>query len=235
MVFPLYDHSPFKWPTPPCVTWLLIAANVVVYLAEVASPPDQFDAAALVPATLFGDWSAAGLPAPLTLVTYLFLHANFWHIFGNMIVLWVFGDDVEEALGHWRFLLFYFVCGAGAGIAFALGDPGSTTKLVGASGAIAGVLAAYLLFRPCADVTVLFFIVPLRLRAFWIIGGWAIWQFFEVASRAVDGVAYMAHVGGLTAGVILFLSMRPPGVQLFECVEPQAGRRHLLWWPGRSR
>ena len=126
------------------------------------------------------------------------------HVFGNMIFLFVFGDDIEEALGHWRFLGFYLACGIGAGFAFVASDPSSTTGLIGASGAIAGVVAAYLLFRPCAKVTCLLGLIPLRLRAYWIIGGWAIWQFVDAASRTDDGIAYWAHVGGLITGAVLF-------------------------------
>jgi rhomboid family protein len=224
MVMPLYDHSPFKWPTPPYVTWLLITVNVVVFLLQIETGSDQTDKidhfASLIPSAFTAHGaSGAALPAPLTLISYTFLHANFWHIFGNMIFLWVFGDDVEEALGHWRFLAFYLACGVGAGIAFVLSDPRSTIELIGASGAIAGVIAAYLMFRPCAKVTILLGYIPLRIRAFWVIGGWAMWQFFEVASRAKDGVAYWAHIGGLATGAILFLLMRPPGVPLFECAQ----------------
>jgi membrane associated rhomboid family serine protease len=232
MVMPLYDHSPFKWPSPPYVTWGLIGLNVIIFLFEAMSGADQSDAvdrfAAVVPAAFTAEGvSGTGLPAPLTLVTYTFLHANFWHIFGNMIFLWVFGDDIEEAIGHWRFLAFYVACGIGSALAFVLSDPSSTIALVGASGAVAGVIAAYLLFRPCAKVTVLISVLVVRIRAFWVIGGWVLWQLVEVASRATDGVAYWAHVGGLTTGAILFVVMRPPGVALFECTQPEqavAGR-----------
>jgi membrane associated rhomboid family serine protease len=225
MVMPLYDHSPFKWPTPRYVTWSLIALNIIVFFLQAGSGPDRVDSidhiAAVIPAAFTAEGAnIAVLPAPLTLVTYTFLHANFLHVFGNMIFLWVFGDDIEEAIGHWRFLAFYIACGIGSGLAFVLSDPSSTIELVGASGAIAGVIAAYLMFRPCAKVTVLISVLPVRVRAFWVIGGWALWQVVEVASRAQDGVAYWAHVGGLTTGAILFVLMRPPGVQLFECVQP---------------
>jgi membrane associated rhomboid family serine protease len=223
MVMPLWDHSPFKWPKPPYVMWVLIVINFAVFFVEAGLWPDQMDQldqlAGLVPAALTGRAPAAGLPAPLTLITCLFVHGNFMHVFGNMIFLFVFGDDIEEALGHWRFLGFYLACGVGAGLAFVLSDPSSTTGLIGASGAIAGVVAAYLLFRPCAKVTCLLGLIPLRLRAYWIIGGWAIWQFVEVASREQDGIAYSAHIGGLITGAVLFYFMRPRGVALFECVE----------------
>lgn len=225
MVMPLWDHNPFKWPTPPYVMWLLIAANFIVFFVQADSGPEQMDltdqVAGLIPAAFFGAGSAASLPAPLTLITSMFLHANFMHVFGNMIFLFVFGDDIEEVLGHWRFLGFYFACGIGAGLAFVLSNPSSTAELIGASGAVAGVISAYLLFRPCAKVTVLLGLIPLRLRAYWVIGGWAIWQVFEVASGSQDGVGYWAHVGGLITGAILFVVMRPPGIRLFECAQAE--------------
>ena len=223
MVMPLWDHSPFKWPKPPYVMWVLIVINFAVFFVEAGLWPDQMDQldqlAGLVPAALTGRAPAAGLPAPLTLITCLFVHGNFMHVFGNMIFLFVFGDDIEEALGHWRFLGFYLACGVGAGLAFVLSDPSSTTGLIGASGAIAGVVAAYLLVRPCAKVTCLLGLIPLRLRAYWIIGGWAVWQFVEAASQEQDGIAYSAHIGGLITGAVLFYFMRPQGVALFECAE----------------
>ena len=224
MVMPLWDHDPFEWPTPPYVMWSLIIVNFGVFLWTAGLSPDDAQAiartAGLIPAALFGGGSASPIPAPLTLITSTFLHANFMHVFGNMIFLFVFGDDIEEALGHWRFLAFYLACGIGSGFAFALSDPSSTIDLIGASGAVSGVIAAYLLFRPCAKVFCLLGLIPLRLRAYWIIGGWAIWQVIDVASRVNDGVAYWAHIGGLITGAILFVVMRPAGVRLFECIEP---------------
>jgi membrane associated rhomboid family serine protease len=238
MVMPIWDHSPFKWPTPPYVMWLVIVANFVVFFIQSGVGPGGVEhadrIAGLIPAVFSGQIASAtgALPAPLTLITYQFLHANFWHVFGNMVFLFVFGDDIEELIGHWRFLVFYLGCGVGAGLAFILSAPGEATELIGASGAVAGVIAAYLMFRPCAKVTVLLGLIPLRIRAFWVIGGWALWQIFEATSRAQGGVAYWAHVGGLATGAALLLLMRPPGVRLFECrqAEPLASppvRRHL--------
>lgn len=224
MVMPLWDHNPFKWPKPPYVMWSLIVINFAVFFIEALGWPDQMDQldqmAGLVPAALTGRGAAGPLPPLLTLFTSMFVHGNFMHVFGNMIFLFVFGDDIEEALGRWRFLGFYLASGVGAGLAFVLSDPSSTVGLIGASGAVAGVIAAYLLFRPCAPVTCLLGLIPLRLRAYWIIGFWAIWQFVDAASRTDDGVAYWAHVGGLITGAILFVVMRPPGVQLLECTQP---------------
>jgi membrane associated rhomboid family serine protease len=224
MVMPLWHHDPFEWPKPPYVMWALIIINFGVFFVEAGGWPDQMDQldhlAGLIPAALTGNWTAGPIPAPLTLITSMFVHGNFTHVFGNMLFLFVFGDDIEEALGHWRFLGFYLASGLGAGLAFVLSDPSSTTGLIGASGAVAGVIAAYLLFRPCAKVFCLLGLIPLRLRAYWIIGLWAIWQFVDAASRVDDGVAYWAHVGGLITGAILFVVMRPPGIRLFACTQP---------------
>jgi membrane associated rhomboid family serine protease len=226
MVMPIWDHSPFKWPTPPYVMWSLIVANFVIFFLQVGGGSVQMQhadqIAGLVPAAFTSVKIVGGLPAPLTLVTYQFLHGSFMHVFGNMIFLFVFGDDVEELIGHWRFLGFYLACGVGAGLAFVLSAQGAQTELIGASGAVAGVIAAYLMYRPCEKVTVLLGLIPLRIRAFWVIGGWAVWQVVEAASRNQDGIAYWAHVGGLATGAVLFLAMRPPGTPLFECTRPNA-------------
>jgi membrane associated rhomboid family serine protease len=224
MVMPLWDHDPFDWPTPPYVMWSIIVINFLVYFIMAGAGPDEVEAvshlAGLVPSALTGGAAIPGaLPAPLTIITSMFLHANFMHVFGNMIFLFVFGDDIEEAIGHWRFLVFYLACGVGAAAFFVLSDPGSDADLIGASGAVAGVIAAYLLYRPCAKVYCLLNIIPLRLRAYWVIGGWAIWQVIEVVSQDKDGVAYWAHVGGLITGAVLFILMRPAGVPLLQCVD----------------
>src|SRR6202040_3652297 len=114
----------------------------------------------VTPAAMFGGIT----PAPvLTLVTYMFLHADIGHIFGNMIFLWVFGDDVEEALGRGRFLVFYLLCGVIGALAFVASDPTFGGPLIGASGAISGIVVGYVMFRPCAKVTVLVSIIPLRI------------------------------------------------------------------------
>ena len=224
MVMPVWDHNPFEWPEPPYVMWALIAINFGIFFWTAGLPDEQVEAvsqsAGLIPLALTHGGPPGSLPPPLTLITSMFLHGNFMHVFGNMIFLFVFGDDIEEALGHWRFLTFYLLCGVGAGLAFVLSDPTSTIDLIGASGAIAGVIAAYALFRPCAKVYCLLGLIPLHLRAYWVIGGWAVWQVIEIAQRENDGVAYWAHVGGLIAGAVLFAVMRPAGIRLFECVEP---------------
>jgi membrane associated rhomboid family serine protease len=227
MVMPLWDHNPFKWPKPPYVMWSIVIINFLVYFIQVSGGPEEMEVfdhmAGLVPSALSGHGAVPGaLPAPLTLITSMFLHANFMHVFGNMIFLFVFGDDIEEALGSWRFLLFYFACGLVAALAFVLSDPGSHANLIGASGAVAGVISAYLLYRPCAKVYCLLDIIPLRLRAYWIIGFWVLWQIIQVANSESDGVAYWAHIGGLIAGAVLFVVLRPAGVPLLQCVDDDA-------------
>ncbi len=226
MVIPIYDHSPFKWPTPPYVMWSLLVVNFAIFFFQASIAPDSAAAidhlAGLVPASFDGGApSTTALAAPLTLVTYMFLHANFMHVFGNMIFLFVFGDDIEEAIGHWRFLVFYLACGIGGGIAYVLSGPSSNVDLIGASGAVAGVISAYAMFRPCAKVTVLLGLIPLRLRAYWVIGLWVILQIVDLMSGVQDGVAYWCHVGGLVTGAVLFFLMRPPGIKLFDCAHSE--------------
>jgi len=224
MVFPLYDDNPFKRAKVPYVTWGLILLNVGVFLLELGTTDNAVKALlasfAATPAAITHQVPPAGwLPPELTLFSYMFLHGGWEHILGNMIYLWVFGDDVEDALGHVRFVAFYVLTGIGAGLFFAWLNRTSTTPLVGASGAISGILAAYLLLRPCAKVSVFVLRFVVRVRAYWVIGGWVLLQLYQIANQANDGIAYVAHGGGLIAGALLFLVMRPANVRLFECVE----------------
>jgi membrane associated rhomboid family serine protease len=220
-VFPLYDDNPFKLPVKPVVTWSLIAANIVAFIIEVAGTDDSMQAIVdnfgVTPAVLVG--GKGGLLAGIgTLFTYMFLHANLMHILGNMVFLWVFGDDIEEALGRARFLLFYVACGVVGGVVFVASDPAFQGPLIGASGAISGVVIAYVMFRPCAKITVLFSIIPLRIRAYWVVGAFVVTQFLSLEAAGKSDVAYWCHLGGMAAGLVLFPLMRLPGVQLFECV-----------------
>ncbi len=232
MVMPLWDESPLKLPKWPVVTWGLIVANMLVFIVEAAASPAleaKLIAFAVIPANLTGvPLHPTGVAPYLTLVSYQFLHADIFHLLGNMIFLWVFGDDVEEAMGSLRFIVFYIGGGIVAALAFVASAPHATTPLVGASGAIAGVLAAYLMFRPCQKVLVflpwflLWFIVRpvVRLDAYWVLGGWILMQFWSISVQAQDDVAYMAHLGGLAAGAALFPLLRYRVVRLFECFRP---------------
>jgi membrane associated rhomboid family serine protease len=184
MVMPLWDDNPLKLPKWPVVTWGLIAANVAMFIFAVSASPEieaKLVTYAVTPALLTEGATLATVVSPyVTLVTYQFLHANFFHLLGNMIFLWVFGDDVEEAMGPVRFIAFYIGGGIAAALLFVASAPHSQEPLVGASGAIAAVLAAYLMFRPCQKVMVfppwfpVWFILRsvVRLDAYWVLGGW---------------------------------------------------------------
>jgi membrane associated rhomboid family serine protease len=230
MVMPLWDESPLKLPKLPVVTWGLIAANVVVFVFQALTPAPSEQALVMALGVVPGNVTGAPVdptwfPPYLTIITYQFLHADILHLLGNMIFLWVFGDDVEEAMGSLRFIAFYLGCGAAAALAFTATAPHSQMPLVGASGAIAGVLAAYLMFRPCQKVSVfvpyilLWFVIRpvVRIDAFWVLGGWILLQFWAISVQTQDNVAYMAHVGGLVAGAALFPLVRCRAVRLFEC------------------
>ncbi len=224
MVFPLYDDNPLKLPRPPYATWGLIALNVLIFLFQVSAdgPAERAIVASFgaTPAALIRDIHTTGaLPPELTLITSMFLHGGWDHLLGNMIYLFVFGDDIEEALGWPRFLVFYLASGILAALGFVALDVHSTTPMIGASGAISGILAAYLMLRPCAKVTVFFLRAVVRVRAYWVIGGWILLQLYYFAAHENDGVAYGAHLFGLLAGAGLFWLMRPGNVELFECVE----------------
>jgi membrane associated rhomboid family serine protease len=227
MVVPLWDTNPFRKARHPYATWSLLLFNIAVFVYSLGTVPGNFSDHlqatiidyGVIPATVTRDVpSVSFLPPWFSLVTYQFFHADIFHLLGNTIFLWVFGDDVEEAVGHWKFLLFYLLCGIGSAAAYVASIPHSGIPLVGASGAIAGVLAGYLMFRPCQKIWVLFFRIPLRLSAYWVIGAWAVVQLWQIAHQTDDGVAYMAHAGGFLAGAVLFPLMRAPGIKLFECV-----------------
>ena len=158
MVIPLFDHDPTKFKVLPYVTWGLIALNVIVFLIEQATGGGEFlmMSYGAVPAAILGEApNPSPIPAWATLVTSMFLHNGWLHVGGNMLYLFVFGDDIEEALGWWRFLLFYMASGVCAALAYVFGNAGSVGPMVGASGAIADVLAAYVMLRPCAKLWVL--------------------------------------------------------------------------------
>jgi membrane associated rhomboid family serine protease len=225
MVMPIYDDNPFTQPVKPVVTWCLIAANLAVFFYEAAAPQAgldrMIDTFSLTPAALRGDIPAKGLLPPFaTLVTYQFFHADIGHLLGNMIFLWVFGDDIERALGRWRFLVFYLVTGVIGGLAFVAYDPRSSIELIGASGAIAGVVVAYVMLRPCAKITVLLGIIPLRISAYWVVGLFVITQLWSLGAASKSEVAYWCHFGGMVAGAVLFPLMKPRAIRLFECLQP---------------
>ncbi len=157
------------------------------------------------------------VPKGLTLVTYMFLHGNVMHLLGNMVFLWVFGDNVEDAMGHLRFLFFYLICGIFAGVTHAMISSDSNVPMIGASGAVAGVIAAYLMLHPNVRLWVLvLFRLPLRVSAGFALLFWIGLQILNVVIDTQDNTAWWAHIGGLVAGAILILFMRRPDVPLFD-------------------
>jgi membrane associated rhomboid family serine protease len=223
MVFlPLADRNRLRSIRFQMVTVLLIVACTVVFLWQSSLSEMEairaFYGLGMVPSVLFGyDELPPGfamVPAPLTVLTSMFLHGGVLHLAGNMLFLWIFGDNVEDELGHGRFLLFYLLCGAAAALTQAIVAPTSAVPTVGASGAIAGVLGAYFVRHPLASITVLAFIVLIELPALIVIGLWFVLQFlngvFDQGGEGPGGgVAWWAHVGGFVAGAILINVMRP--------------------------
>lgn len=229
MVFiPLSDDNPLRRISFQWVTISLIALNtIVLLLGNMQVEQSAVAYFALVPVELFevrifggavpSPDQAMQIPEGLTLITHQFLHANFLHLLSNMLFLWVFGDNVEDAMGHLRFLVFYLLCGIAGGLTHAALFPGSADRLVGASGAVAGVIAAYLMLHPRVRVWVLAFrFIPLRIPAAWVLGLWAATQFVMVLLPQTEPVAWWAHIGGMAAGAVLVLFMRRPGVELFD-------------------
>jgi membrane associated rhomboid family serine protease len=225
MVVPIYDDNPFTPPVKPVITWCLIAVNLAIFFYEAGASQlaldRMIDTFSLTPAAFIGEMSARGwVPAWATIVTYQFFHADIAHLVGNMVFLWVFGDDIERALGRVRYLAFYLLSGVGGGLAFVANDPHSEIELIGASGAIAGVVVAYVMLRPCAKITVLLGIIPLRISAYWVVGLFALMQLWNLGASSKSEVAYWCHFGGMLSGGLLFPLIRPSWVKLFQCLQP---------------
>jgi membrane associated rhomboid family serine protease len=228
LFIPLRDDNSLKSIPFQYVTVGLIAVNILVFVLEVSglshaavasfavTPRELLGGTALLaPSSFSEDGYAIGEEA--TLLTYMFFHADVFHLVGNMLFLWVFGDNVEDAMGHLRFLVFYLACGVFAALFHAWMLPDSDLPLIGASGAVAGVIAAYLMLHPRVGVWVLAFkVIPLRITAGLALGVWIALQVVMVAMPDMGPVAWWAHIGGLIAGAVLILFMRRPGVPLFD-------------------
>lgn len=208
-MIPIQDQNPRR--RPPYVTVTLIALNVIVFLFEPLSSNETWipfaDTWAVIP-----DQLTSNLPAELfTIFSAMFLHGGWSHLGGNMLYLWIFGDNIEDRIGPVRYLIFYLLCGVIATIAQVAMDPDSTIPNVGASGAIAGVLGAYLVLFPMVKVLTMVPILLFRriyLPAVVVLGLWIALQFFQIVQQwnvSIDtgGVAFMAHAGGFVAGMIL--------------------------------
>ena len=236
-MIPISDDNPAQ--ITPVVTWLIIAACVIVYVWEFLLGRDM-DAAlnvlGFIPASLHDPSSAPsailGIPPFVTIFISMFLHGSVLHLAGNMLYLWIFGNNIEDAMGHFRFIVFYLVCGVVAALAMAYVDPISHVPMVGASGAISGVLAAYLLLYPRAPVTVVIplgiVFWPFRVSAAAVVGLWFLTQLALAAfsDPSKPGVAWWAHVGGFAAGLVLTPLLKSSEVPYFG---PLARRRRGPW------
>jgi membrane associated rhomboid family serine protease len=231
-VIPLRDENPSA--TKPLVNFTLIALCVLTFLYQLSYGRAQQEvvyAFALIPSVLFGydqlPPELAVVPPTMTLLTSMFLHGGWMHLIGNMLYLWIFGDNVEDAMGHVKFVLFYVLCGVAAAFTQALPDPHSPIPMLGASGAISGVLGAYLLLYPHARVLVLvplgFFSRVMHLPAGIVLSLWFVLQFLSnvFAKGGGGGVAFRAHIGGFVAGLLLVAVFKRREFRLFNPLRPK--------------
>ena len=230
---PLFDEN--STSSRPIVVWMLMAACIVVFFWQQSldAVPARLALYQLgfVPTIVFqGDTLPTKLtlvPAWTTIITSMFLHGGWLHLGGNMLYLWIFGDNVEDAMGRIRFVLFYLLCGVAAALAQAAINPSSPIPMVGASGGIAGVLGAYLVLHPKAAVRCLMVIIVffrfINLPAWLVLGGWIGLQFAaapQTFQGTGGGIAYMAHIGGFVVGVALIPFFKKPHVSLFDRGQP---------------
>ena len=210
-MIPLKDDNPTSGR--PLVTYFLIAACVLIFLIQFSSESYRsgqlFYSYGLIPSVLMGHnqlpMDLYAVPAYLTIFSSMFMHGGFMHLIGNMLYMWIFADNIEDNLGPLKFLVFYLLAGIGAAMTQVFMDTHSQIPMVGASGAIGGVLGAYLINHPNARVLVLipfgFFSQLIKIRALYVLGFWFILQFISTGG----GVAYAAHIGGFVSGMILIL------------------------------
>jgi membrane associated rhomboid family serine protease len=228
-MFPISDDNPRRHLTP-YVNYGIIAACVLVFLWQ-ASLGERggeiaFYQLGMIPARLFGGEELRPelivVPAWATIFTSMFMHGGWLHLGGNMLYLWIFGDNIEDSMGHGRYALFYLLCGAAAALGQGLVDPTSTIPMVGASGAISGVLGGYILLHPGATVRVLiflgFFVTVAHVPALIVLGVWFALQLFSglAAPLGEPGVAFWAHVGGFVAGLALITFFKRREVPMLE-------------------
>jgi len=233
MFIPLHDRNALKHIRKQYVTLGLILANVVTHALATLAPDALYEIGVygmgFIPAVAFNiaelDPRLVLVPETATYITYSFLHGSWLHLGSNMLFLWVFGDNVEDAMGHFKFLFFYIACAAAGALVHGLVAPTSQAPLIGASGAVSGVVAAYLMLHPKVRVWVLVFMrFPLPLPAFIPLLFWVGQQFVMLVIDGDSNVSWGAHVGGILAGALLVLFLRRPGVPLFDraIVTPRA-------------
>jgi membrane associated rhomboid family serine protease len=220
MLFPFRDDNPTR--SAPAVTMALIAMNVLVFLYQFSLPESAGQrfiySFGMIPAVLLGGAQLppelAAVPSWATVFSSMFMHGGIMHIVGNMLFLWVFGNNIEDAMGHLRFVVFYLVCGVAAALTQGFSDTSSEIPMIGASGAVSGVLGAYLVLHPKAHVHTLlflgFFVRVITLPAMAVLGIWFVLQLVSatMAPAGGGGVAFLAHIGGFIAGAALVLLFR---------------------------
>lgn len=225
-MIPLHDDNPTE--RTPVVTILIMATCVLVFFYQASLPPASGEAFVFqygaIPSLVFGHAhlpdEVVAVPAVMTLVTSMFLHGGWMHLIGNMLYLWVFGNNIEDAMGHGRFIVFYLACGILAALSHAITDFTSQIPMVGASGAISGVLGAYVLLFPRAHVLVLIPGIGMtRVAAGFVLGMWFVTQLISSGmSRGATGggVAFFAHIGGFVAGMSLIGLFKRSDIRFFS-------------------
>ena len=210
-MIPLKDDNPTS--RRPIITYFIIGLCTVIFLIQISSESyktgELFYSYGLIPSVLMGHnqlpMNLYAIPAFITIFSSMFMHGGFMHLIGNMLYMWIFADNIEDNLGVTKFIIFYLLCGIGAAMTQVLMDTHSQIPMIGASGAIGGVLGAYLINHPKAKVLVLipfgFFSQLLKIKALYVLGFWFILQFISSGG----GVAYAAHIGGFVSGMILIL------------------------------
>ena len=213
----------------PYVNISLILINILVFFQQLAIEPYQLNqiyySYGVIPAEVLNVFFTGSplLPVMIPFITSIFIHGGWWHLIGNMLFLWIFGDNIEDRLGRVRYLLFYLAVGVAGGVAHVLANPASTIPVIGASGAVAGVLGAYLISFPrsriLALVPVLFFITVIEVPAVIFIVVWFAIQFFNGVAflgGTANAVAYWAHIGGFLAGLVLIKLIARRGVMIMR-------------------
>jgi membrane associated rhomboid family serine protease len=233
MFIPLHDANSLHHIKLQYVTIGLIAVNVIVYFATTLAGEAFSNAAVLglgfIPSVVHNTAELSPqfiiIPENFSYLTYAVLHADIFHLGGNMLFLWVFGDNIEDALGHVRYLIFYLLCAVGGAFFHGLVAPDSQAPLIGASGAIAGVVAAYLILHPRVKIWILAFgRIPLRIPAYIALALWIALQFIMFAAGGEDQISWACHVGGIISGTLLVLVLKRSDVPLMdrEVVTPRS-------------
>jgi membrane associated rhomboid family serine protease len=217
-------HGTSRPRAPAYATWSLIALTTAVYLIQLLADETRASELVLrygVTPEIFtgGEPPFGGFPQLLTPLSSIFLHGSWDHLAGNMIYLWVFGDDVEEVLGPFRFALLYLISGVCGALGYVMVDGHATIALVGASGCVSGVIAAYLMLEPCEPVVIALPGLDVRLATYWAVGGWILLQLFQYLWHSDEETfSTLAQPGGIIGGAVAFWLLCPAGIKLFQCL-----------------